>query len=516
MRCYIVVRAGVESYGGAIDNVCCAPLAAARSTANIVAEMRIAMISSECEPYAKTGGLADVVDALSRALGQAGHEVDVYLPRYQGLDAPRPAARLDLAVPTGRGGTVPVTLWSSQARGYRLRLVDHPPSYDRPEYYVSGGVDFPDNGARFTILGRTALEAMRAENRPVDVIHVHDWEGAPAILLSRFVYADDPVVARAATVMSCHNLAYHGWVRRADVAGQLGLPATVGARDGVDLLREGILAADMVNTVSPGFARESLAPEFGAGVDDALRSRGDRYIGIINGIDLELWNPSTDGEIRARYSAADLAGKEACRAALCAELGLDPDGPLFAMVGRLDPQKGFDLVAGAAADLLADGARICVLGTGDHRLIADLDDLAESSAGRGRLVVAARFDRNLARRMYAGADAFLMPSRFEPCGQGQMISLRYGTLPVVRATGGLRDTVIDADADPDNGTGFVFGPAEPVTLADACRRAMAALADEPRRRAIQQRGMAVDFSWRGPARDYARMYRRAIEMAADR
>jgi len=478
--------------------------------------MRVAMIASECEPYAKTGGLADVVDALSRALGQAGHEVDVYLPRYQGLDPSEPVERLDLRVPFGLRGNVDVKVWSAPGRGYRLRLVDHPPSFDRPEYYVSGGADFPDNGFRFSLLARAALEAIRAENRPVDLIHAHDWEGAPAILLRRFVYADDPVVSRAATVMSCHNLAYHGWVTRSEVARQLDIPASIGKADGVDLLREGILAADMVNTVSPGFARESLTPEFGAGVDDALRSLGDRYVGIINGIDTELWNPATDAGITARYSATDLDGKDACRASLCAELGLDPGGPVFAMIGRLDPQKGFDLLASAAGDLLNDGARICVLGTGDQRLIEDLEDLSESSAGRGRLVIAARFDRGLARRMYAGADAFFMPSRFEPCGQGQMIALRYGTLPVVRATGGLADTVVDADADPERGTGFVFGPAEPVALLDAARRAMDALGDHPRRRVIQGRGMAVDFSWRSPARDYASMYRRAIEIAGAR
>jgi starch synthase len=478
--------------------------------------MRVAMIASECEPYAKTGGLADVVDALSRALGQAGHEVDVYLPLYRGLVGPQPAARLDLAVPTGRGGTEPVTLWTAQARGYRLRLVDHPPSFDRPDYYVTepgSGADFADNGFRFALLGRTALEAMRAESRPVDIIHGHDWEGAPAILLRRLIYADDAVVSRAATVLSCHNLAYHGWVPRAEVASQLNLPPSVGAADGLDLLREGILAADVVNTVSPGFARESLTPEFGSGVDDALRSLGDRYVGIINGIDTELWNPATDAEIPARYSAADLAGKDVCRAALCNELSLDPGGPLLAMIGRLDPQKGFDLLAAAAPSLLADGARLCVLGTGDKTLIEDLQQLAASDAGRGRLVVAARFDRSLARRMYAGADAFVMPSRFEPCGQGQMIALRYGTLPIVRATGGLADTVIDADTDREHGTGFVFGPAQPVALAEACTRAMAALGDPPRRAAIQQCGMAVDFSWRGPARDYVALYRRAIDIA---
>ena len=357
---------------------------------------------------------------------------------------------------------------------------------------------------------------MRVENRPVDVVHVHDWEGSPAILLLRWRYASDPIFDGAATVMTCHNLAYHGWVTRAEVAVQLDLPASVGAADGVDLLREGILAADMVNTVSPGFAREALTPEFGAGVDDALVSLGSRFAGIINGIDTELWNPATDGQLAARYSSADLGGKDECRAELCDELGLDPDGPLFAMVSRLDPQKGFDLVAGAARRMIGDGARICVLGTGDERLIADLEELAASPAGRGRIAVVARFDRGLARRMYAGADAFLMPSRFEPCGQGQMISQRYGTLPVVRATGGLLDTVVDADANPEAGTGFVFGPAQPVALAEACRRAMAAIGDPARRLAIQQRAMAVDFSWRLPARDYVALYRRAIEVAAAR
>ena len=473
------------------------------------------MIASECEPYAKTGGLADVVDALSRALGQQGHEVDVYLPLYRGLDAPRPAERLDLEVPTGSGRSEQVTLWSAQGRGYRLRLVEHSPSFDRPDYYVTepgAGVDFPDNGLRFSLLARSALESMRVENRPVDVIHCHDWEGAPAILLRRWRYASDAVVSHAATAMTCHNLAYHGWVTRPEVTSQLDLPESVGTRDGVDLLREGILAADTVNTVSPGFARESLTPEFGAGVDDALRSLGDRYTGIINGIDTELWNPATDAQIAARYSSADLHGKELCRRALCEELELDAGGPLFSMVSRLDPQKGFDLVATATDQMLADGARICVLGTGDQSLIGSLQALAASREGRGRISVVARFDRNLARRMYAGADAFLMPSRFEPCGQGQMISMRYGTLPVVRATGGLMDTVVDADADPDRGTGFVFGPAEPVALADACRRAAAAIGESARRLSIQQRGMAVDFSWRGPARDYVALYRRAMEI----
>jgi starch synthase len=476
--------------------------------------MRIAMVASECEPFAKTGGLADVVDALSRALGRLGHEVDVYLPLYRNLQPPGPTEVLRLQVPAAGGRQDSIRVVSSMADGYRLRLVDHPQSYDRPDYYVDAGTDYPDNGFRFSLLGRAALETMRTEGVAADVVHGHDWEGAPALLLLRHRYADDPLLGRLPTLLTCHNLAYHGWVPRHAAAEQLDLPPEVGAADGVDLLREGILAADLVNTVSPAYARESVQPGQGGGVEDALAGLGDRYIGILNGLDTELWDPATDAALTARYSAADLAGKAACRRALCTELGLDPAGPLFGMIGRLDPQKGFDLLAGAARSLIEDGARICALGTGHAALI---DELAALADGRpDRLAVVARFDRDLARRIYAGVDAFLMPSRFEPCGQGQMIALRYGTPPVVRATGGLADTVHDADAQPEIGTGFSFGPASPEALHGACRRAMKAMADSERWAAIRQRGMAVDFGWAEPARQYLAAYDRATRLAAAR
>ena len=477
-----------------------------------MAPMRIAMVASECEPFAKTGGLADVVDALSRALKRLGHEVDVYLPRYRGVEPPGPADTLHLSVPEGAGQVAAVRLLSAPADGYRLRLVDHPPYYDRPDFYVADGADYADNGARFALLGRTALEAMRAEGAPADIVHAHDWEGAPALLLLRHRYRRDELVGGAAAVLTCHNLAYHGWVPRHAVGTQLDLPGWLGFPEGVDLLREGILGADMVNTVSPGYARESTVDGYGGGVEDALRSLGDRYVGILNGLDTELWDPARDPAITAPYSAAEPAGKDACRAALCAELGLDPDGPLLAMVSRLDPQKGFDLLTAAAPSLIGDGARLCVLGTGDHSLVAEL----HWAAGHypDRLRIEERFDRHLARRIYAGADAFMMPSRFEPCGQGQMIAMRYGTLPIVRSTGGLADTVLDADADPAAGNGFTFGPADPSALLDACRRAMAALADPPRRRELQLHAMAVDWSWDGPAREYERLYRQALDVGA--
>ncbi|MEP7158966.1 MAG: glycosyltransferase, partial [Chloroflexota bacterium] len=244
--------------------------------------------------------------------------------------------------------------------------------------------------------------------------------------------------------------------------------------------------------------------------DDVLRAGASvgRYLGIINGLDNELWNPATDPDIAVRYSGSDIAGKAYCRADLCAEIGLDDGGPVFAMVSRLDPQKGFDLLAAAAPRLISDGARICVLGTGDKRMVGVLQRLAENNPTR--LAVVDRFDRGLARRMYAGADLFLMPSRFEPCGQSQMIAMRYGTPPIVRFTGGLVDTVIDTDQQPTTGNGFGFGPADPSALVFTARRAMAAFADRKRWREIQRRAMATDFSWQRPALDYVAAYRSIV------
>lgn len=417
---------------------------------------------------------------------------------------------LDLRVPVGApdGGTRPedVTLWSGQADGYRLRLVQHAASFDRPDYYLdAAGSDHPDNPARFTILGRAALEAIRAEARPVDVLHGHDWQAGPALLSLRHRYAADPLLSSSATMLTCHNLAYHGWTPRSAVW-QLDLPTGIGAPDGVDLLREAIRTTDLVNTVSPTYARESLTPQYGGGLDGALRERGDRYIGIINGIDTDLWDPATDDALAARYDAEDLSGKRRARADLAARNGIDPHGPLLGVIGRLDPQKGFDLVTAAAPMLVDMGARLIVLGTGNEALIRGLVALAQEQPDR--IVVLDRFDRDEARRIYAGADLFLMPSRFEPCGQGQLIAMRYGTPPVVRRSGGLADTVIDADADPEHGNGFVFEGAEPQALVEAVRRALAGLADEPRFRRIQAQGMARDHSWRLPARQYAAAYRR--------
>ncbi len=484
--------------------------------------MRVIFVAAECEPWAKTGGLGDVVDALARSLGRVpgvlDEPVEVFLPRYRSVPVPgdRPLETLQVVVadPLAPDGSAEVSVISFEASGYRLRLVDHAPSFDRDGLYGDATSEFPDNARRYALLARAALEARRTEQRAVDVVALHDWHACPAAIFRDLEHAGDPVVGPAAVSLTLHNLAYHGWTPRNRVA-QLGLGADppIGDAWGVDLLREGIRRAEAVNTVSPTYAREVLSAHGGMGLDGDLRARRASFGGILNGLDQELWDPAVDGLIAAPYDAADRAGKATCRADLCERVGFDPadPAPILGVIGRLDPQKGFDLVAGAAPALVARGARIVALGSGDATLVGGMR--AAAKAHPRHIAMVERFDRDLARRIYAGADLFLMPSRFEPCGQGQMIAMRYGTPPVARRTGGLADTVVDVHEDPGNGTGFLFDEATPDALRFACERAIALFGDRDRTRweRLVSRGMAVDWSWeRGSAPAYAAMFRRAI------
>jgi starch synthase len=504
--------------------------------------MRVAFLAAECEPWAKTGGLADVVDALARALGQIGASdlalpVDVYLPRYRGIQVPDGSIARTVRVPdpVAAAGVTSVQVIDVAANGYRLRLVDHPPAFDRESYYGDAKGDYPDNAWRFGLFCRAALEQLKAEDPPPDLIHLHDWHAAPALLFRGAVPGAKPARASApaasrvpasasapapspmAALLTIHNLAYHGWTP-ADRLGELGLAPGDGVvpkgADGLDLLRAGIERAELVNTVSPGFAAEALHPEQGMGLDGDLRARGDRFFGILNGLDTDLWNPATDTSLPAKFSAADRSGKATCRAELLTELGMDPAdrGPLLSMIGRLDRQKGFDLLAAAAPALVKRGVRLGILGSGSPELVGSLRKVAAANPDRVALVE--RFDRDLARRLYAGADGFVMPSLFEPCGTGQMIALRYGTPPIVRATGGLRDTVIDVDARPDEGTGFKFEAVDPAALLEACDRFLARFKPgDPDWEALLDRGMAVSFDWRyASAPAYLEAYRRAIAL----
>jgi starch synthase len=490
--------------------------------------MRVAFLAAECEPWAKTGGLADVVDALARALGQIGGPaldglVDVYLPRYRGIEVPAGALarRIRVPDPLAADGATEVSVIDVDGDGYRLRLVDHPPAFDRSGYYGDAAGDYPDNAWRFGLFCRAALEQLRAEDRPPDILHLHDWHATPALIFREGDRRTDPALRSAASVLTVHNLAYHGWTP-ASALGQLGLrrPRTATGRGagGLDLLRTGIERAELVNTVSPGFAAEALGPEQGMGLDDVLKAKGNAFFGILNGLDTDLWNPATDSALAATYSPTDRRGKATCRAALLAELGMDPANPgaVLSMIGRLDPQKGFDLLAGAAPALLKRGIRLVVLGSGSPDLVGSLRAIA---AGRpDRVALLERFDRQLARRIYAGTDGFLMPSRFEPCGTGQMIALRYGTPPIVRATGGLRDTVVDETAAPGRGTGFRFDGATPEALTEACHRFLGVFAAQDSRwEALLDRGMAVDFDWRrSSAPAYLEAYRRAMDIRRGR
>ena len=491
--------------------------------------MRVAFITAECEPWAKTGGLADVVDALARALGHLdptviGGPVDVFLPRYRGVPEPTTLeADTVLEVPDPRSpvGHTPVTVLDVRADGYRLRLVDLPAAFDREGFYGDGGGDYADNAWRFGMFCRAALEALREDGRPVDVLHLHDWHTGPAAIFRDARYADDPIVGRAAILMTLHNLAYHGWTPRTSLP-QLGLRPGDGivpaAADGVDLLRSGIERAELANTVSPGFAAEALTPAFGMGLDGVLREMGDRFFGILNGLDTTVWDPATDADLAAVYSRGDLGGKAMCRADLLLRAGFDPDdaGPVIGMIGRLDPQKGFDLLSDAAPALLQRGVRLIVQGSGDASLAGPFRALA--AANPERVFLFERFDRAMARRIYAGVDLFAMPSRFEPCGQGQMIALRYGTPPIVNHTGGLADTVVDETTHPGRGTGFSFDGATVEGLLGACDAATALFgAGGPGWRELQDRGMAVDFGWStGSAPRYLDAYLRAIAIRADR
>ena len=484
--------------------------------------MRIALLAAECEPWAKTGGLADVVDALARALGrlpEAGRElqvpVDVLMPRYRGVPVPPTAvAEPPLAIADPQGGPrIEATIIDVAADGYRLRLVDVPEAFDREGYY-----DHPDDPWRFAVFCRAALAALERDGTPLDVLHLHDWHTGPALLdRARGIAAGDTFLARTAVMLTIHNLAYHGWTGN-DRLAQLGLvpgePLAGPNPDGIDLLLTAIEGAELVNTVSPGFAAEALTPEFGMGLDPALRALRDRWFGILNGIDPEVWDPASDRALAAPYSRADRSGKAACRRDLLRRVGFDPDdgGVVLGMIGRLDPQKGFDLLADGARDLLANGARIIVQGSGHASLADPFRALAAGEPRRVALIE--RFDRDMARRIYAGADLFLMPSRFEPCGQGQMIALRYGTPPVVRRTGGLADSVVDAGERPAAGTGFVFDDARPAALVDAVQRASALRSRDPAGwDALLDRGMAVDFNWvTGSAPRYFEAYRRAAAL----
>jgi len=470
--------------------------------------MRIAFVSAEAAPYAKVGGLADVAGSLPQALAALGHDVTLYLPLHGQIDRSRfgiPAKGPTRSVPFGaRRARV---VYPSMIRdGVRVVFVDHPKLIARERVYGA-----PDDNIRYALFCRAVFEALRES--PPDVVHANDWHAA---LLIPLVARTRSMIATA-TVFTIHNLAYQGRTS-ADVLKLIGLPRgrlKVEDPGECNPMARAIATADIVSTVSEQYAREILTPEFGERLDGLLRSRRRRLAGIVNGIDVVAFDPATDPSIPAHYSASDLSGKAKDKAALQREGSLVIDGaPLFGVVGRLVEQKGVDLLTAAAPGLLSSGGQLVVLGSGDPAYEAKWRDLAARSAGQLWLTLG--FDASLAQRIYAGCDLFLMPSRFEPCGLGQLISFRYGTIPVVHAVGGLAETVRDIDGDPTGGNGFSFPHYEAAGFTDAIGRATARFrAGGAAWRGLLERVMREDHSWTASARRYVDLYKKAARLRRD-
>jgi starch synthase len=464
--------------------------------------VKIVFAAAEAAPYAKVGGLADVAGSLPQALAALGHDVTLYLPLHATID--RGTFGISRSGPSRAvlfGGKSARTSYPSITRdGVRVVFVDNARLLARDKVYGAA-----DDNMRYAFFCRAILEDLR-DARP-DIVHAHDWHAALLV----------PLVARAmknvATVFTIHNLAYQGRTS-ADVLKAIGLPrARLAIEDPNECnpMARAIATADIVSTVSQRYAEEILTPEFGERLHDLLRSRRRRLAGIVNGIDTKTFDPATDPRVAAHYSAEDPSGKARDKAALQGEgqLAVNPAAPVYGVVGRLVEQKGIDLLTAVAPHILERGGQIVVLGSGDPAYETKWKDLAARSAGKLWLTLG--FDAALAQRIYAGSDLFLMPSRFEPCGLGQLISFRYGTIPVVHAVGGLAETVRDADADPKNGNGFSFGRYHADAFTDALDRSRTRFAANGAPwRGLVQRVMREDHSWGASAKRYVDLYKRAV------
>jgi starch synthase len=471
--------------------------------------MEILFVASEVGPWSKTGGLGDVSAALPRALAARGHSVAVVTPRYGSIDARKAGFVRKEGVVRVRGEAT--ALWVRKGKP-TVWLVEHERLFGaRRGLYGEGGKDYPDNAERFGYLSRAALALPGATGMRPRIVHANDWQTGLVPFLLRREHAQDPSLAAARTVFTIHNLAYQG-VFPKDVVPHLGLPWDAFRFEGMEFhdqlsfMKAGLVFADALTTVSPTYAREIRTPPGGHDLDAVLRQREADLHGILNGIDTEEWDPATDTHLPAHYSARALAGKARCKAALQREVGLPAraDVPLVAIVSRLVEQKGVDLVVAAVPELLARDMQLVLLGSGDSRFEAALSRAAAERPDR--MAVRLGFDEGLAHRIEAGADIFLMPSRFEPCGLNQMYSLRYGTVPVVRAVGGLEDTVEDYDGW-NRGTGFKFRDYHPAALLLAVRRALEVHRDRRAWKGLMARGMAEDFSWGRSAAGYEAVYR---------
>ncbi len=490
--------------------------------------MHILFSTSESLPYSKTGGLGDVAHVLPNAIAALGHSVLVMTPYYRSARKVEPSPELVAQ------GTVPVGTemmpWrlhrshivSGQAERY---LIENDHYFDRDGIYGDRQGDYQDACCRYIFFCRSVLAAAEALKKPIDVYHCNDWQTAMIPVYLRLSLSSHPFHERAATLFTIHNMAFQGLFWHWDWP-YLNLPwkhfnwKELEFHGKVNLLKGALVYADLLNTVSPTYAREIQTKENGSGLNGVLSERAEDLYGVVNGIDTEHWNPATDKLLPARYTADDLLGKKTCRQVLLErfDLPIDRNAPLIGMIGRLTEQKGFDLVAQCFETFARRDMRLVILGTGDEkyqRLLKRMKEVYPDKLG-----ISLAFDTALAHLIEAGSDLFLMPSRFEPCGLSQLYALRYGTLPLVHKTGGLADTVVDAterNLADERATGFVFDEFTPASFLAALDRALS-LYQKDRKAwlGMQHRGMLQDWSWDNSARDYVRLYERAKSVATRR
>jgi len=473
--------------------------------------VRIVFVASEGVPFSKTGGLADVVGALPKALAKLGYESEVVLPRYRMTKPGKPEPEMQsLTIPLGSGYRFASIQDAGVAGRVHTFLVECPFFFDRAGLYQEKGEDYPDNAERFAAFSFAALELMKRSATPPDIIHCHDWQAALVPIYLRNLYRDDEFFRKTSVVFTIHNVGYQG-LFPPEMLAQISLPASLFTMDlleyygKVNLLKGGIVFSDFITTVSRKYAEEIQTPEFGCGLEGVFQSRKDHLRGILNGVDYDDWSPVTDKLIPAHYSPMDMKGKAACKKALLERMGVKQpvlERPVIGIVSRFAAQKGFDLIAEIAEHLAAADLYVVALGTGDPVY----EELFNSMAARypDKFLVKVAYDNTLAHQIEAGSDMFLMPSRYEPCGLNQIYSLKYGTVPIVRATGGLDDTIQAFEGQ--SGTGFKFSEYSGAALLNAIEQALAAYHRPQVWQRLLSNGMRQDFSWERSAKQYLEIY----------
>jgi starch synthase len=483
--------------------------------------MHIAFAASECVPFSKTGGLADVVGALPRALAALGHQVSVYIPRYRQtkLADPQTVVR-SITIPFDDKYRFCSVTTAGSSAGVRFYFVEYAPYFDREAIYGTAAGDYPDNAERFALFSRAVLEASKILGVP-HVFHCHDWQSALVPVMLRTFYAADPAFRDVATVFTIHNMGYQG-LFPPDTLPLLMLPwdlLTISKMEffgQVNFLKGALVHSDYVTTVSKKYSQEIQTTEYGFGLEGVLRNRAATVTGILNGVDYEEWSPQTDKFAVATYSAQDLSGKLKCKQDLLHAFGIanvDAKVPVIGIVSRFAAQKGFDLISQIMDRLAREEMIMVVLGSGDKPYEEMFQRLNRQFPNRIAAKVA--FDNAVAHKIEAGADMFLMPSRYEPCGLNQIYSLKYGTVPIVRATGGLDDTIEPWDARTGKGTGFKFTDYTGEALLTTVKQALLAYQDPSSWQILMRNGMVRDFSWGASAREYGKVYERARQVRAN-